>query len=186
MAQTDPAASSVTPDDTAAVTRLLGRVPRGEWAVALRGLDGEPVVIRNAPLLPDGRPMPTEFWLVDSHLNRRIGTLEAEGGVREAERAIGLEVLAALHGDVAERRERDLAGRPELGSARPTGGVGGTRTGVKCLHAHYAHWLVTRADPVGAWVHGHLESRGWVDSSGLPVDTTVAGGIVADRSEESP
>ena len=37
-------------------------------------------------------------------------------------------------------------------------GVAGLRdpTTVKCLHAHYAHWLGTRENPVGAWVHAHL------------------------------
>jgi hypothetical protein len=30
--------------------------------------------------------------------------------------------------------------------------VGGTRTGVKCLHAHLANFLVGNDDPVGALV----------------------------------
>jgi exopolyphosphatase / guanosine-5'-triphosphate,3'-diphosphate pyrophosphatase len=32
------------------------------------------------------------------------------------------------------------------------GGVGGTARGIKCLHAHYAHYLAGGPDPVGAWV----------------------------------
>jgi hypothetical protein len=35
---------------------------------------------------------------------------------------------------------------------RPHGGVGGTRNGVKCLHAHVAWWLAGGDDPVGRWV----------------------------------
>jgi hypothetical protein len=35
--------------------------------------------------------------------------------------------------------------------------VGGTREGVKCLHAHYAFWLAGRPDPVGEWVAARLE-----------------------------
>ncbi len=35
---------------------------------------------------------------------------------------------------------------------RPFGGVGGTRQGVKCLHAHYAWLLAGGDDPVGRWV----------------------------------
>ena len=31
----------------------------------MRGAHGDPVVIRNAPLLDDGTPMPTRYWLVD-------------------------------------------------------------------------------------------------------------------------
>ena len=41
----------------------------------------------------------------------------------------------------------------------PFGGVGGTREGVKCLHAHYAHWLAGADDPVGEWVHAQLLER---------------------------
>ena len=38
-----------------------------------------------------------------------------------------------------------------------SGGVGGTRTGVKCLHAHYAWHLAGGDDPVGRWVSEQLE-----------------------------
>jgi hypothetical protein len=34
--------------------------------------------------------------------------------------------------------------------------VGGTRQGVKCLHAHYAWFLAGGDDPVGRWVAGQL------------------------------
>jgi hypothetical protein len=36
--------------------------------------------------------------------------------------------------------------------AQASGGVGGTRVGVKCLHAHLANYLVGADDPVGALV----------------------------------
>ena len=39
---------------------------------------------------------------------------------------------------------------------RPTGGVGGTRTGVKCLHAHWAWHLAGGDDPVGRWIERQL------------------------------
>ena len=47
---------------------------------------------------------------------------------------------------------------------RPSGGVGGTRAGVKCLHAHYAFHLAGGDDPVGRWVAGRLDAQS-VDSS---------------------
>ncbi|HZD17323.1 MAG TPA: DUF501 domain-containing protein, partial [Actinomycetota bacterium] len=37
------------------------------------------------------------------------------------------------------------------------GGVGGTRSGVKCLHAHYANHLAGGADPAGAWTAERVE-----------------------------
>ena len=40
-------------------------------------------------------------------------------------------------------------------------GIGGLRykNQVKCLHLHYAHWLVTRDNIVGGWVHDELMKR---------------------------
>ena len=46
------------------VAKLLGRVPQGDFTVAVRHRDGTPVVLRNAPLLHDRTPMPTLYWLL--------------------------------------------------------------------------------------------------------------------------
>lgn len=146
--------STPLPDDLRLVAELLGRTPRGAFEVVLRREDSTPVVIRNSPLLDDGTPMPTLYYLVDRDLVRRIGTLESHGGVRAAERAVGLEAVAEVH--ERYRAERDLAIPPHWNGPRPSGGVGGTRRGVKCLHAHYAYLLAGRDDPVGAWVQHKL------------------------------
>ena len=45
---------------------------------------------------------------------------------------------------------------PDHDGPRPFGGVAGTRTGVKCLHAHYAWHLAGGDDPVGRWVADRL------------------------------
>jgi hypothetical protein len=140
--------------DTEAVATLLGRPPRGEFDVVVRDADGRPVVIRNAPFLADGTPMPTRFWLVDESLRRAVGALEAAGGVRAAEAAVDPEALAAAHARYAAEREAAVpAGHS---GPRPSGGVGGTRRGVKCLHAHYAWYLAGGDDPVGRWVAERL------------------------------
>ena len=143
------------PADIAAVTELLGRTPKGSFEVLLRSEDGTPMVIGNLPLLEDGTPMPTRYWLVDKKLNRRIGQLEATGGVRQAEEAVDASVLAAAHATYAA--ERDALIPESWMGPRPFGGVGGTRRGVKCLHTHYAWFLVGGEDPVGAWVAEQLE-----------------------------
>jgi exopolyphosphatase/guanosine-5'-triphosphate,3'-diphosphate pyrophosphatase len=83
-------------------------------------------VIRNAPLLDDGTPMPTRYWLIDRASRAAVDRLEAEGGVRAAEAAVDSQSLAAAH-------------------AR-----------VKCLHAHYAWYLAGGDDPVGRWVADRL------------------------------
>lgn len=147
-------AADDTVDVVDMVAGLLGRRPAGDFEVVVRDGLGRPVVIRNAPLLRDGTPMPTRFWLVDPDLRRAVSTLEAAGGVREAEAAVDPQELALAHARYAA--ERDAALPAGLTGPRPSGGVGGTRRGVKCLHAHYAWQLAGGDDPVGRWVEAHL------------------------------
>ncbi len=140
--------------ERAAVAALLGRPPAGAFTVVVRRDDGTPAVIANAPLLDDGTPMPTRYWLVDPSWRAATSRLEAAGGVARAEAAVDPAALAAAHARYAAARDALVpAGH---GGPRPSGGVGGTRQGVKCLHAHLAWWLAGGDDPVGAWTVGEL------------------------------
>jgi hypothetical protein len=140
--------------DRERVALLLGREPQGHFEVVVRDAVGEPVVIRNAPLLDDGTPMPTRYWLVGQNLRLAVDRLEAKGGVRAAEAAVDPNVLDAAHRRYAAERDGEIP--PAWNGPRPSGGVGGTRKGVKCLHAHYAWYLAGGDDPVGRWVDGQL------------------------------
>jgi hypothetical protein len=122
----------------------------GAFDVPVRRRDGGPVVIRNAPLLDDDTPMPTRYWLVDPEIVRAVSRLEAGGGVRAAEAAVDPAALVAAHERYADERAAALPAG--WGGPAPSGGVGGTRVGVKCLHAHLAYWLAGGDDPVGRWV----------------------------------
>ena len=52
----------------------------------------------------------------------------------------------------------DRDSRVELRDApQPSGGVGGARAGVKCLHAHYAHTRAGGENPVGSIVMDWIE-----------------------------
>jgi len=136
---------------------LLGRVPRGPYEVAVRAHDGTPRVIRNAPVLDGGTPMPTRYWLVGPDDVLRVSRLESAGGVRQAEAAVDPDELADAHRSYAA--ERDAAIPDAYRGHRPSAGVGGTRRGVKCLHAHYAWFLAGGDDPVGRWVAENLEAE---------------------------
>ncbi len=114
-------------DDDEAVAALLGRDPGGAFTVVVRRDDGRPVVIANEPFLRDGTPMPTRYWLVDPDLRSRVGRLEADGGVREAEAEVEADELADCHQRYAA--ERDALVPSGWTGPRPSGGVGGTRRG---------------------------------------------------------
>ena len=153
--------------DTDAVAALLGRRPAGAFTVVVRDRSGAPAVIENAPLLSDGTPMPTRWWLVSAVLREMVSRLESTGGVRAAEAAVDPSRLAEAHRRYAA--ERDGALPPDHRGPRPSGGVGGTRQGVKCLHAHLAWWLAGGDDPVGDWVAGRLGvDRGDFVQTGAP------------------
>ena len=145
-------------DDLAAVTALLGRSPRGGFVVVVREPDGTPVVLQNEPLLDDGTPMPTRYWLVGPRAHLAVSRLEAGGGVRRAEAEVPADAIGDAHRRYAA--ERDAALPPAHAGPRPSGGVGGTRVGVKCLHAHYAWYLAGGDDPVGRWVAASLAAAG--------------------------
>jgi hypothetical protein len=133
------------PDDVALLTERLGRPPEGDFEVVVRNEAGDPVVIRNAPFLRDGTPMPTRYWLCDPGLRNAVSRLESAGGVRAAEAAVDPAALSAAHAAYAADT-----------GPHPSGGVGGTSRGVKCLHAHYAWFLAGGDDPVGRWVEEQL------------------------------
>lgn len=146
---------SATLQDREAVAALLGREPTAEFDVVVRRVAGTPVVIRNAPFTRDGTPMPTRYWLVDPDWNRAVGRVEADGGVDASEAEIGADALAATH--AAYAAERDAAIADDHPGPRPSGGVGGTRVGVKCLHAHVAWRLAGGVDPVGDWALARVD-----------------------------
>ena len=62
--------------------------------------------------------------------------------------------LEAAHRSYEEERDRLL---PPGADPAPSGGVGGARAGVKCLHAHYAHTRANGENPVGTLVARWIE-----------------------------
>ena len=136
-------------DDQAIVEGLLKRPLAGRFAVVVRRLDGGPVVIENEPHLRDGTPMPTLYWLVDAELYLSVSQLESDGGVHRFEELVDEDELRAAHDAYAQRRR---AATVQFDAVATQGGVGGTRVGVKCLHAHLANYLAGSFDPVGALV----------------------------------
>jgi exopolyphosphatase / guanosine-5'-triphosphate,3'-diphosphate pyrophosphatase len=142
--------------DLAAVTEQLGREPLTEFAVLARCGSGHPLVIRNHPVDRSGEPFPTLYWLTCADAVASVSRLESEGWIKRLadrareDRGFGV-ALEEAHRAYAEERGRWAP------QARRWGGVGGSRTGVKCLHAHYANHVAGGKDPVGSWVAGRVE-----------------------------
>jgi hypothetical protein len=111
----------------------------------------------NAPLLHDNTPMPTLYWLVGRREVSGVSTLEAASTIDKVEALIGLATIDGIHQRYA--LERDVFIPESHVGPRPSGGVGGTRRGVKCLHAHFAYWLAGGDDPVGQWVADQLDEH---------------------------
>ncbi len=174
-------------DDHERVRALLGREPRGQYEIVVRNDQGDPVVLRNAPLLDDGTPMPTRYWLIGPTEIKRIGQLESTGGVDAAEAAVDPAELAAAHARYAA--ERDAAIPPDHDGPRPSGGVGGTRIGVKCLHAHWGWHLAGGDDPIGRWIEQQLAGAtepSPTDGCFLAIGTDRTTVTFADATHEIP
>ncbi|MCX7844576.1 MAG: DUF501 domain-containing protein [Candidatus Bipolaricaulota bacterium] len=161
-----------TPEDLRVLAWQLGRPPRGVLAVRPCPY-GFPQVVLNHPLLPaegaDPEPMPTIFWLSCPFLVAEVSKLESAGAVRRYERRIAEDAALAqayARAHAAYRAERlALLSPAELAWVQEKGYTGLLTTGiagianfrrVKCLHAHLAHFLAGRENPVGEGVAAEL------------------------------
>lgn len=163
-------------DDREVVAVQIGRPPRAPSEVVARCHLGLPVVVRVPPHLDDGTPFPTLYWLTCPLASARIGRLESSGGVKrmEAKAAVDRVFGEALEGaHAAYAAERDALIAPGV-SPEPSGGVGGTARGVKCLHAHFAHHAAGGENPVGALV------ADWIGPLDCEVPCVVGGGMNPD------
>ena len=142
--------------DLRIVADQLGREPTVPFTVVARCPGGHPLVTRNRPFDADGAPFPTLFWLTCPDAVRAVSRLESGGAIAELNERIDADADFAFaveraHADYARERARDDA------RAESFGGVGGTRTGLKCLHAHYANHLAGGDDVVGGWTAERVE-----------------------------
>lgn len=136
---TENPSPTVDPADLQVVERQLGRLPRGVVQIAARCPCGCPAVVRTLPRLPDGTPFPTSFYATCPRLTSAIGTLEAQGMMREMTDRLATDAdLAAAY---CGAHEDYLRRRAELGDVPQIAGIsaGGMPDRVKCLHVLVAH-----------------------------------------------
>jgi len=136
-------------ENSTEIIQLLGKEPSCEYTVVVRDKSGTPLVIQNAPFFFDGTPMPTRYWLLDGELYKKVSYIESIGGVKKVQEEIDEETITIIHRKYEQDRNELIPENYE--GPKPSGGVGGTRRGVKCLHAHVANLLATNDDAVGQW-----------------------------------
>ncbi len=117
------------------------------------------MAIENHPVLDDGAPFPTLFWLTCPLLVKRASKLEAAGRMRD------LNDLLASSADLEDRLRQSvdrLRSRRDEHAVVSDGGSppGGGPDRVKCLHAHVAQELSDPPNPIGGLV---LAQVGWPD-----------------------
>ena len=146
-------------DDGVVIGAQIGRPLRADSEVVSRCHLELPVVVRVPPLLDDGTPFPTLYWLTCPLATARIARLESSGGVKRMESKTEAdprfrEDLETAHRSYEAEREVLL---PVGADPIPSGGVGGSSAGIKCLHAHYAHTRAGGDNPVGKLVQEWIE-----------------------------
>ena len=119
-----------------------------------------PVVTVVPPLLDDGTPFPTRYWLTCPLAVKRIARLESAGGVRRLESYIAKRPdlgKRLAEADLRYAEERDSLVPPGTTPA-PAGGVGGNQgAGLKCLHSHYADYAAGNDNPAGELTAPYVE-----------------------------
>lgn len=146
--------------DRAIVACQIDRPPRADVETVKRCHLDLPVVVAVPPLLDDGTPFPTRYWLSCPLANRRLARLESAGAIPRLEAFVAADpgrrdALAAAHRRYSAERDRLV---PAGADPVPAGGVGGNLgNGIKCLHAHYADAAAGNANPVGAVVAPFVE-----------------------------
>lgn len=145
-------------NDRDVVAQQIGRDPRGAMEVVVRCEYGLPSVVRTSPVLDDGSPFPTLYYLTCPMAVRAIGRLEADGTMEMYEQRLAEdETLRAAYERAHERYRAARDALVPLGDEQQT--AGGMPGRVKCLHALYAHELAD-ANPIGASVREVIEPLG--------------------------
>lgn len=164
-------------DDRAVVAAQIERPPRSPIDVVARCHLQLPVVIAVPPYLDDGTPFPTSYWLTCPLAVLRISRLESDGGVKAAERRLAADpVLAQRYENTMTRyaADRDALIDVDREGPRPSGGVGGTRFGVKCLHAQFADFAAGNENVVGEWTAAEVEPLDCATGCVSEIDEVVA------------
>ncbi|NCO65543.1 MAG: DUF501 domain-containing protein [Candidatus Aquicultor secundus] len=158
--------------DMVTVYAQLKRKPRGLKKIASRCAFGCPQVVETHAFIEDAKPFPTLYWLTCPLKVKAVSRMEDDDWAERLRERIAVdselrERLECAQEDYKLRRragtgtdidkdideETSVAGHPVFET-----GVGGVHNlnAVKCLHAHYAHYLADGNNPIGELVEKEL------------------------------
>ena len=95
------------------------------------------------------------------HIFNKISKLESSGAIKKVQEEIDISEIQKVH-DKYEFARNALID-PSFVGPKPSGGVGGTRKGVKCLHAHVANLLATNDDIIGQWTLDEIAKTDFIN-----------------------
>jgi hypothetical protein len=152
-------------DDSAIVTRQLGRAPRALRRVVVRCPYGRPAVTEQDPYDANGDPFPTTYYLTCPHLVAALARVEAAGGVERWSRNVAEDADLGRSLEQAteeqQRIRRELAGdRRGKDEGRSLDfGIAGSRSPerLKCLHAQAAFALARPGYALGDGILAELD-----------------------------
>ena len=156
-------------EDHLIIEKQIGRRPRGEFWVEKRCLKNSPVVILTYPVR--GKELfPTLYYLTCPHLVKEVSQLEGSGLVRELQDRLASDEAFQkdFHDAQSHYRgkrfsllvpeEESMIGQNKVRIIKESGIAGAKNlTRIKCLHAHYAHFLALGRNPVGEIVQKKLK-----------------------------
>jgi len=145
--------------DSKIVEQQIDRKLRIDSEVSCRCHLNIPAVIKVPPKLEDGTPFPTTYWLTCPMYNKKIGSLESQGLIKELDKEIinnpDLKKQWKSR-QISYEQEREKLETEDIGP-KASGGVGGAKESIKCLHSHTADELSTGMNIIGKIV---IESIG--------------------------
>jgi len=162
--------SDVSKEDLIIIEKQLERSVSNVLNVEKRCFYSYPQVIRSFPL-KDGKPFPTLYWLTCPYLVEKVSKLEAEQKINEIEKIIQNDPelnqqMKRVHKEEIEKRmkllEEKINSLPKnmVKKLKETG-IGGIKdfSTIKCLHLHYASFLVGEDNPAGEIVDRYIDNK---------------------------
>lgn len=155
--------------DRVTVYAQLKRKPRGLKKIASRCVFSCPQVVETNAFIEKGKPFPTLYWLTCPLKVKAVSRLEDDGWAERLRERLALDedLRRRLEYAQEEYKHRRRAGTRTDEVDHPVfdTGVGGVHnlSAVKCLHAHYAHYLAHGNNPVGELVEKELSKMSDLD-----------------------